>query len=75
MDQLDLRQIVSADRDGGQGNLPYHHVHTPAPDPRERVPELPEGLVKVILRCLRKDPEERYPSAREILADLREVAV
>ena len=56
-----------------EGNLPYHHVHTPAPDPRERVPDLPEGLVAVILRCLRKDPDERYASAREILAELREV--
>ena len=54
-----------------EGNIPYHHVHTPPPDPREHVPELPELLVGVIERCMRKDPAERYQSAREILAELR----
>ena len=54
-----------------EGNLPYHHVHTPPPDPRERVEDLPAGLAELILRCLRKDPDERYGSAREILADLK----
>jgi serine/threonine-protein kinase len=54
-----------------EGNLPYHHVHTPPPDPRELCPELPDLLARVILRCLRKDPAERYQSAREILAEIR----
>jgi tetratricopeptide (TPR) repeat protein len=54
-----------------EGNLPYHHVHTPPPDPREVVPDLPPVLVKIIERCMRKDPDERYQNAREILAELR----
>jgi eukaryotic-like serine/threonine-protein kinase len=54
-----------------EGNLPYHHVHTPPPSPREFCAELPELLVRIIERCLRKDPSERYQSAREILAELR----
>jgi tetratricopeptide (TPR) repeat protein len=54
-----------------EGNLPYHHVHTPPPDPRELCPELPDPLARVILRCLRKDPAERYQSAREILVEIR----
>jgi tetratricopeptide (TPR) repeat protein len=54
-----------------EGNLPYHHVHTPPPDPREINPEVPEVLAGIIERCLRKDPAERYQSAREILAELR----
>jgi len=52
------------------GNLPYHHVHTPPPDPREINPELPPTLQRIILRCLQKDPAARYGSAREILAEL-----
>jgi tetratricopeptide (TPR) repeat protein len=54
-----------------EGNIPYHHVHTPPPDPRSHVPDLPPLLVGIIGRCLRKNPAERYQSAREILAELR----
>ena len=54
-----------------EGNLPYHHVHTPPPRPQDLEPDLPDLLAGVIERCLRKDPEERYQSAREILAELR----
>jgi tetratricopeptide (TPR) repeat protein len=54
-----------------EGNIPYHHVHTPPPDPREIHPEVPPLLAGIIARCLRKDPGERYQSAREILAEVR----
>jgi len=39
-------------------------------DPRWMRPELPRGVVHALDRCLRKKPEERYPSAAAILADL-----
>jgi len=35
------------------------------------VPDLPPLIVQIIERCMRKDPEERYQSTREILAELR----
>lgn len=54
-----------------EGNIPYHHVHTPPPDPREIHPEVPPLLAGIIARCLRKDPGERYQSVREILAEVR----
>ncbi len=56
-----------------EGNVPYHHVHTAPPDPRSLVPGLPEGLCGIILRCLQKDPDARYQSTREILAEVRAV--
>jgi serine/threonine-protein kinase len=58
-----------------EGNVPYHHVHTPAPDARELCPELPPALAALIARCLRKDPAERPASAREIATELRSIAV
>ena len=56
-----------------EGNLPYHHVHTPPPDPRSLKPALPEGIARLILRCMQKDPNDRYQQAAEILADLRAI--
>jgi tetratricopeptide (TPR) repeat protein len=52
------------------GNISYHHVHTPPPDPREINPKIPEFLARVILRCLEKDPEDRYGTAEEIIEEL-----
>ena len=54
-----------------EGNIPYHHVHTPPPDAREMKPDVPALLAEIVARCLRKDPEERYQSVREILAEVR----
>jgi serine/threonine protein kinase len=54
-----------------EGNLPYHHLHTPPPSPKELNSELPDFLVRIIERCLSKDPAERYQSARELLEELQ----
>jgi tetratricopeptide (TPR) repeat protein len=54
-----------------EGNIPYHHVHTPAPDIRELRPEIPSALASIVNRCLAKDPADRYQSTREILAEVR----
>ncbi|MCH7600905.1 MAG: serine/threonine protein kinase, partial [Myxococcales bacterium] len=54
-----------------EGNIPYHHVHTPPPDVRDLRPELPAGLAAVVTRCMQKDPAQRYQSARDILVEVR----
>jgi tetratricopeptide (TPR) repeat protein len=54
-----------------EGNIPYHHVHTPPPDVRDLRPDLPAGLAAVVGRCIQKDPSKRYQSAREILAEVK----
>ena len=53
-----------------KGNVPYHHVHTPPPDPRELDAEIPEPLAKLILKCLEKEPDNRFSNATEILEEL-----
>ena len=50
----------------------YKVVHSlPAP-PRRINPAVPVQLERVIMRCLEKDPEQRYPKAEQLAADLSE---
>jgi eukaryotic-like serine/threonine-protein kinase len=42
----------------------------PSP-PRSIVPDVPEGLQRVCLRCLAKRPDDRYQGAEDVATDLR----
>jgi eukaryotic-like serine/threonine-protein kinase len=46
------------------------HVTEPPRPPREKDPEVPEGLNAVVLKLLQKKPEDRYSDAAELVADL-----
>jgi len=45
-------------------------IHDDPPAPRSLVPSLPVDLETVALKCLAKDPNQRYPSARALADDL-----
>jgi serine/threonine-protein kinase len=49
----------------------YAHVHTP-PDPpsRKRGEALPRDIETIVLRCLAKNPDDRFQSADELAAEL-----
>jgi len=56
-------------------NVLYNILNeNPAP-PREMSDWCPESLEMLILRCLAKDPEQRFHSAKELEVELRRVAV
>lgn len=53
-----------------EGNVAYHHLHTPPPEPTGLRSDIPPALAKIALKCLEKDKEKRYQSAEELLKDL-----
>ncbi|WP_437998273.1 serine/threonine-protein kinase [Sorangium sp. So ce185] len=63
------------------GKLPFYspdaaellrqHLEEPPPRPSRRTP-LPPALDAIVLRCLEKQPEHRYPSVKSFLCALRE---
>jgi tRNA A-37 threonylcarbamoyl transferase component Bud32 len=61
-----LYQLLTGEVPFSEGNVQYHHLHTPPPDPRECVPELPQLLAELVLRLLAKRPEQRFESAAQV---------
>jgi serine/threonine protein kinase len=51
------------------------HLHAAPVPPSERSQHaIPASLERVVLRCLEKDPERRFPTALAMLADLKAMA-
>lgn len=46
-------------------------VQTDPVSPRSVNPSIPAGLEEIIMRAMEKDPEDRYQSAAEMIADIR----
>lgn len=51
-------------------DLFFKHVHERPTPPRELVPELSESLNALILKCLEKDPADRYQDYDALLRDI-----
>jgi serine/threonine-protein kinase len=49
------------------------HLQNDVIPPKEINSDIPSSLEKIILKCLAKKPEERYQSAKELIADLKQV--
>jgi eukaryotic-like serine/threonine-protein kinase len=49
----------------------YQRIQEKPKSPKVLRPDLPNWLVKIIMRCLERDPNDRYQNAYEILADLQ----
>jgi serine/threonine-protein kinase len=64
---LSARLPFTADR---IARLIYLHRLAPVPEIREFIPNLDEQLIRIIARCLSKEPADRYGSAEELAADI-----
>src|ERR671911_1355917 len=53
--------------------LPAAHAGGPPPHPRELDPKIPEGTDALVMRLLRRDPDDRYASANQLIEDLKRV--
>ena len=62
-----------------QGDTPLslavkHRIEKPG-NPRTINPQIPESLSQIILKCLEKKKEDRYQTAENLLADLKNIDV
>jgi len=66
-----LFELVTGRVPFDQGDVAYHHRHTPPPSPLEFVPDLDIELAHMIERLLEKDRVNRPASAQAVLDELR----
>ena len=63
---ITLYELLMGDLPFKEGNIAYHHIHTPAPQP---LGLSPLGQ-KIILKCLAKNPSDRYQTVEEMFTDI-----
>jgi serine/threonine protein kinase len=51
----------------------YKHLHEPAPDLRAERGDIPESVGRIIARLLAKEPDERYDTAEDLIADIERI--
>ncbi len=57
-----------------KGDLGYHHLHTSPREPKLINPKIPDFLNTMILKCLEKNPNNRFQSVGEIIGLLNQMA-
>jgi tetratricopeptide (TPR) repeat protein len=53
-----------------EGDILYHHIHTPPASAREWNPQIPVWLDAIILKTLMKEQTKRFPSVAVLLQEL-----
>jgi len=68
-----LFELVTGSVPFREGDVTHQHRHAPAPDPRERIADLPEPLAALILRLMAKAPDERPATTAEVVRILEKL--
>jgi tetratricopeptide (TPR) repeat protein len=68
-----LFEMVTGQLPFKSGDAVYHHIHTPPPEAKAVIPEVGDMLNEIILRCMQKDPKDRFQTAKELLEALKKV--
>jgi tetratricopeptide (TPR) repeat protein len=68
-----LFEMVTGQLPFKTGDAVYHHIHTPPPEARSIDPGISEPLNAIILKCMQKDPKDRYQTAKELLEALKKI--
>jgi tetratricopeptide (TPR) repeat protein len=63
-------ELVTGEVPFSEGDVAYHHRHTPPPDPRSFIENLPAAFAELILHLLAKAPDDRCESASEVIERL-----
>ncbi len=63
---ISMFEMATAERPFSGDGVVDQQLHAPLPDPRHLRPEIPEGLVRILMRACEKDANDRFASAREM---------
>ncbi|MEX2206858.1 MAG: protein kinase, partial [Myxococcota bacterium] len=63
---ISMFEMATAQRPFSGDAVVDQQLHAPLPDPRRLRPEIPEALVKILMRACQKDPDDRFASAHEM---------
>jgi serine/threonine-protein kinase len=58
-----------------KGDLPYKHVHEQPPMPSSINPKINPDLEQVILKMLKKAPDDRFPSCHAVIQALKAIRI
>lgn len=50
-----------------KGDIYYQHLHTPPTPPKMTIPELPDELNRIVLKCIEKEKNKRFQSVNALL--------